>query len=359
MIDWLTVHVPCRHDVPLFGGSVVSLDQRGNLEWAKLKMRQVVGSHDSSLRVSTGLEQRGQGYGVRIDGNPCKWLQGHNLFGSDDVLGLVRLTMERLVELVPELQPTPEDVADWWTGEGVFLSRVDLTRMYHLASRDEVKGWLRAMAEYSRLRHRGRGELKEGTLYFGKHSRRWALKCYSKGDELEAKGHGLAVGLDTPAMRDYADGALRLEVVIRSMELQERGWYNATDWPAGAALERHREFLEGLEVAAAVYLAPEVLEGLPPRLVGAYALWRTGADLRAVYPDRTWYRYRGELKKVGIDIAVPCPKAEQTPAPVPRLREVLEAVPLGVPSWAVGTPLYADPSVTEAQRPLQVIAGGM
>ncbi|WP_223930817.1 phage/plasmid replication domain-containing protein, partial [Aeromonas caviae] len=29
------------------------------------------------------------------------------------------------------------------------------------------------------------------TLYYGKHSRRWSLKFYSKGEELSAKGHQL------------------------------------------------------------------------------------------------------------------------------------------------------------------------
>ena len=58
-------------------------------------------------------------------------------------------------------------------------------------------------------------------------------------------------------------------------------------------------------------------------------------------PRRTFYRHRTALLAHGIDIGV---KQERVPeSNVVPLRAVLHAFPVGVPDWAIGTPLYFEP----------------
>ena len=67
------------------------------------------------------------------------------------------------------------------------VSRVDINETWFLKDRNEVLAWLRAAGQKMHLKHRGAGQFKGDTLYWGKGSRRWFLKCYSKGDEIDGK----------------------------------------------------------------------------------------------------------------------------------------------------------------------------
>jgi II/X family phage/plasmid replication protein len=60
-----------------------------------------------------------------------------------------------------------------------------------------------------------------------------------------------------------------------------------------------------------------------------------------MFPSTTFYRHRAELLPHGIDIATLVPR-EGVSNVVP-LHRVLEAVPVSVPDWAIGTPLYFEP----------------
>ena len=88
-------------------------------------------------------------------------------------------------------------------------------------------------------------------------------------------------------------------------------------------------------------LAADVLETLRPALRAAVAAWESGHDLRTMFPKQTFYKYRSELLPHGIDIAALRPRELSALPMVP----VLEAKPVGVPSWAIGTPLYFEPRV--------------
>lgn len=124
-----------------------------------------------------------------------------------------------MIKLVPllNLTPTKTDLELW--DQGYYeLKRVDCTAMWELPRRADVRAWLRAAEFQSKSRH-GRPIMTGGTLYFGKHSRRWSVKFYAKGDELEAKvkGHKLP---DEILLRDklmeWADNKLRGELTLRS-----------------------------------------------------------------------------------------------------------------------------------------------
>jgi len=340
LIDWVTASIPCFHTGKINDGQVVSITPEGEVAWQTEKRKSVAGSHDARISVRARTATH-----IELEGNPAKWLQGHNLFGSDDLLGLVQATMERLVPML-RLTPMDEDIEAWQTGT-YRLTRVDCTGMWELPRRGDVRAWLRAAELQSKSRH-GRPVTTGGTLYFGKNSRRWSLKFYAKGDELEAKekGHRLP---ETIPHRDklikWADNKLRGEVTLRGMQLEKLGRLDvASHWHAELPMKLLFEHIETLQMAEQFTLTPALLEGLPGRLIAVYKLWYEGEDLRTMYSRATFYRYRAELLKHGIDINVrQPPKAENV---IPLVRVLRPEAIAQVPAWAIGTPLYFDPRKT-------------
>lgn len=347
MIDWITAKIPCEHASAVSGGRLVSINPDGSVEWDMPKARAVEGSHASNILVQT-LEP----WLLRLSGNPAKWLQGHNLFGSGDLIGLVAATMERIVPLL-NLSPTPADREAWRVGK-YDVTRVDCTAMWNLRTRGDVRSYLRALEMQAKSRH-GRPMCRGGTVYFGKHSRRWSLKAYSKGDEVEtaAKGHRLA--RDIPhieKLHEYANTALRFELVLRSMALRERGLARASTWENIRPLDLLRDAVAKLDMADKFSLTPEILDGLPPRLILLYEAWKNGKDLRQLFAARTFYRYRKELLKRGIDINIRQPSTPDNV--VPLVRALRPEAIAEVPDWAKGTGLYFDtlaPGKRKASNP--------
>lgn len=349
MIDWVSFVAPCAHVEEINGGKVLSVKPDGEVEWQAHKRRSVRGSWDTSITVRSVMTNCEPRSFIEVSGNPVKWFQGHNLWGTDDVHGLVVALLDALVDRGDlGLTPTDSDRELWALG-AVRISRIDVTESFHLRNRPEVLAWLRAAEQSAHLSHRGRGQLVKGsTLYFGKHSRRWSLKLYSKGQEIEARGHGQESVLQLPAAREWADRALRAEMVIRGMELRRRGLSMVCDWAcfqrddvdSEVTAQLLRPVLGDLTMTTKTTLSADVLESLTNAQRTAFFAWQAGHDLRSVMTRRSFYRMRSLLLPHGIDIAVP--QSKETSNVVPLVR-VLEAVPARVPDWAEGTPLFFEP----------------
>ena len=180
-------------------------------------------------------------------------------------------------------------------------------------------------------------------------SRRWFLKAYSKGLELRAHKFKNPQP-DNPnflkSVTDFADGLLRIELQLRGLELEKLGLSTVSDWQEDTFQTVYTSYLSRLEFSENMIVAntPPDFEKLPPRLRGPVQLWYAGHDLKSLYPQRTWYRYRSEiLKTTSLDIALPPPSKIEEATNIVRLVTVLEATPVAIPEWAHGTPLYFEP----------------
>jgi len=346
MIDWLTVIVPCFHPVSVDGGEVLSVDFEGNLEWKTKKSRAVRGSYESNLIVKSVEKTRrpdGLYTELYIDGNLAKWNQGHNLWGSDDLTGLVSETYLKLIDIL-NIMPADTDVQRVLNGF-YQVARVDCTQMIDLQSLDNVRAFLYAAERMAYLRHRGRGVFSKETLYFGKKSRRWSVKMYAKGDEINAKNHTLPINIDTPSIQKWASSKLRVELVLRSLELKNSGLHIAANWGDNTPYEVWQQYVGKIEMTDNIQLTDEAVMALKPSIRAAYQLWLDGHNVKEMYPRMTFYRYRKELQTVGIDIAVTRGnRTEPSNKNVVQFRRVIEAKPCEqVPEWAIGTPLYFEP----------------
>lgn len=349
MIDWISASIPCTHSTPICNGYVLDVDSDGVQNYIVNKRLPVRGSHESNLNVKTDRNsydpETGKYTHLHIDGNPTKWIQGHNLFGTDNLLGLVNETALRLFTML-EIDALPHDLSLLSTGS-FQLHRVDINYSFDLGSQVKVLSFIKAMEHQAHMRHRGAGIMKGKTLYFGQNSRRWSLKMYSKGEETSSKKKGHALNSDLTLfdeLKRWADGKLRIEVTLRSLQLKDTGFATASKWEENTPLDIFKTYLEPLKMSNQVDLETDVLEDLPNRLKPVYELWKTGHDLRSSYSSSTFYRHRSALLEYGIDIAVVQPETKEATASIIPFIQIIEDVSLSnTPDWALGTELYFEP----------------
>jgi II/X family phage/plasmid replication protein len=361
VIDWIDAIVPCHHVAELSGGKIERTTVHGKVEWKRTMFRKVVGSFDAGIQIKTAWRSdTGDCTHLLISGNLAKFFQGHNLWGSDDPCALVVEFMEWLTGYDADtghlgLIPHAEDVQSWISSQYRF-TRIDYTETFHLDSEAEVLAYIRAAEHTAHLPHRGRGQIDGGsTLYFGKHSRRWALKLYAKGPEIRANADSQPAIAKLPAAQVWAQKSLRCELVLRSMELKRRGLQDAAVWSLlldeGVQFDPSsliREILGTMTMTTTLGLSPEVLSTLKPALRLTYQAWHAGADLRQTLSRPTFYRYRLQMLPYGIDISTVQPRelSHRT------IASVLVARPADVPEWAQGTPLFFEPRLPSVRPAL-------
>ncbi len=330
MIDWVNAHLPYKH-TPLESGSVLSISPSGEIEWETSKHMRIVGSHESSVQVrSDGGNGQGTATFLHFVGNPSKFLQGHNVFGSDDLLGLMLDTYLKILNFMN----LPINFSDYklvLSGE-YEISRLDINYMFELRSRKDVLSWIRA-AESSSLTRHGRPTTKGGTLYWGKNSKRWAFKAYSKGEELEK--NKLPYELTKYPIEKWADNKLRLELVLRSKELKEAlNIKYAKDLTEEKIKSLYNKYIRRIDMNNKLVLTTKELDNLPPKLKSTYVMWKEGYNCRLMMQHATFYRHRKALKNYGINIDLEPNSQKDLQSNVIPLVKVLEAKPASIPDWA-------------------------
>ena len=335
MIDWISAKIPLSHNEHIIGGKFFSIDQDGVVEFESNKFLQVEGSHSSKISIKS--LHTGEDGELYFSGNPAKFLQGHNLFGSNDILAIMSATIERIYSVLG-IQPTTQNLTDVKNGN-YQLTRLDITEMFELPTKSDVLAWIRACAHSSRSRHKSAGVLRGDTLYWGQNSRSWSMKAYAKGQEILAKGHELAENLLFRAeLTQWAENKLRLELTLRGTELKKHGMQSACSFNDSELFDKFfRMYRERITVSENFSLSSELIEILPQNLRCSYVLWKNGEDLRQTLSKNTYYRHRRELLKHGVDISVK--QLPESSNVIPLVR-VLEAIPAKIPAFAIGTPLY-------------------
>lgn len=337
MVDWVSCKVPFLHSGKINGGNVISTTPDGEIEYCVDKMLSVKGSHDNRLSVRTiEVLPSGDTWMISISGNPVKWFQGHNIFGSDDLVNLVYETVLRLSDLLNS--PQPESLLSSIRSGCFTLSRIDINGMYSLGRRSDVYNWLHFAELNARTRH-GTAVSKGNTVYFGKTSERWTVKCYSKGSEIEK--HKLPILLQDSSLPAFADDKLRIELTLRSKELAKLGLQDGCNWLTLDLNDIYKEYVGRIEMSNQT-VASDLIYSLPKSVRASFVAWDSGHDVRLLVGRSKYYKDRKELLKHGIDISIPKPKDETFVNVIP-LKRVLEMTPSGVPEWAEGTPFYFKP----------------
>jgi len=300
MVDWVSAKIPLSHEKPIHGGQVVSYDANGEFEFSTAKRLSVEGSYSGKVTIRTlhtGIDGE-----IEFSGNPVKFLKGHNLYGSTDIIGLMKHALERIFRDL-RITPTPANWQAILNGE-YSLSRVDINKMIAMGSRAEVLAWIRVTSHASRSRHKSGGILRGDTLYFGKHSRRWAMKLYSKGQEIEVNGHQLPDLPSRDLLTQWAQDKLRWELVLRGAELRKQGIHTAATFVKADLCALFDSYKQRITIPKNEELPTATINQLPRHLRSTYTLWKSGEDPRQLLSKNTFYRHRRLLFAHGIDISI-------------------------------------------------------
>ncbi len=320
MVDWITASVTSEmarsHESESFDtGRILKVTRDGDIEQEFSSRFSHQGSFESSLSFRAPYPWQ-----LEMSGNPVKYLQGHNLFGSDECENL--FFAAGLDVSFRDHSPFPVPITlhgnltyDDGTKPAKHLlskprfTRIDLTRSYKFKTNEEARAWLRAVGATGHSRHKN-GLRTDGTIYYGQSSSRWAFKIYHKFDEITSKkkGHEISFALpeqDRKNLIDWAEGVVRFELTLRRPEIEKLPEnFNSLDvWKQYYS---RIQFNRNAEVTDMNQLG-----NISPRLKTLYAAWKSGVDIRSMYSKNAFYANRRIFLDIGIDIAVPPTKEQQ------------------------------------------------
>jgi II/X family phage/plasmid replication protein len=333
MIDWTRVLIPVLHR-PINSGSVMSVNPDGDIEWISPKRVPVRGSYESSIIVrSQGGDGRGNATHLYIDGNPSKFIQGQNIFTSNDLNGLLEETLSRVG--VALRFPTRIASARVRRGDYEVLG-LHLARLFDAGSNQRVEQIQSALALKSRTR-RGRCQTIGYTNYWNKSKRknRWLIKSYGKHKEIVSGGKGHSLPEEIPCRDELiqaANGMLRIELEIYKQELKEKDLVYGRDFTEEVLESLYQEYWERISMSTQAVITSQEIDLMPRCLQSSYLLWKEGIDVRSRMSEPTFYRHRKEILEYGVDIAIPNEMTEQSN--VIPLFQTIEAKPVSNPQWA-------------------------
>lgn len=340
MIDWITSVIPFHHKHEICGGAITKTSSDGELEWMTKAKFKVEGSHSSKIFVKTSDIDSKTGFynEIYISGNPSKFLQGHNIFGSSDLVPLNYLFFNAIAKKL-NLVPTVDNLLDWENGE-YDLFRVDINESFILPSQSDVFTWLKSCGDQATSSRQGRYTETGETVQFGSKSRRINHKFYNKHREL--KSHPLPENiLHRDKLLELSKNLLRYEVKLLSIEIKKRGLRKAKSWNSNIQNKILKERIKTMRINTKFILTPTELGKLPPKLETTYLLWRQGVNIKEVFSKSKFYDHRKELIKYGIDILVINQKKAQV---VPLLKFLTAEHISSIPNFAIGTDLYVETS---------------
>lgn len=331
MIDWLTVRIRVALPEPIAGGWTLKIRRDGTEEFRAPHRLSVGGSFESSLAIRAVVVDE-----LELSGNVSKFVQGHNLYGSDDPVAVLWAALQRLqphlgASLAEIGLATPADVAARTT-----ISRIDCTFMWLFDTAGDALAFLRSAEQTGSIPRRGRGVMRSGTVVFGyaagKSMTRWQIVLYSKGQEIT--DHPLpGFMMEDVEVLTWTNCCVRVEVRFGRHELKEMGLRGLDAWLPETCPDLWRAYVAKLSFNEAAHNESADLAKLPDHLRGTYAQWKLGQDLRQTMTKAKFYRHRRLIEGLtGVDIAIP--PAPSTTASVVPIKRLLEGRFVSRPTWA-------------------------
>jgi II/X family phage/plasmid replication protein len=335
MIDWLNMELPLKHDA-LEAGRIVKYDIFDDEEWSIEDKIKFQGSFDSSIQLKSSWKyEEDKETGEPADtllvyGNPTKFLQGHNIDGTEDIILLARKTYEFIALHYPNLY---NDFTLSKINKGEFkITRIDINKMFDLMNNDNVENWLYEAQFHCKSRS-GRATSNNGTVYLQKGSTLWSISMYNKYQEIckKTKSHKLNIEDEETKnkLTEYVKGKLRIELRLLSKQLIRENLSLAKD--LNREIDNlYKKFFERIEMNGQIILNEDDIENLDTATQKVYYMYQQGVDIKTVFKKSQYYKHRAELKKHGIDIALPVKKEQSNIFPMVK---ILTALPAKRPDW--------------------------
>ena len=342
MIDWITAEFPFYHtrDCEIHNGIITRSNRNGEVVYECRTHYGIKGSYDDNIQVKSRSFNNGSAPGVvYMSGNPVKFFQGHNLWGSDDICGLIA---DFALSLADHFDvPQPLSLINSIKSGAFTISRIDINGMYDFGSQIDSRQFLNDVQSCARTRA-GTALTKGDTVYLNKSSRRWTVKLYNKLEEVSSSRNKKHQKRKLPEdTHEWLTGKTRIELTLKSNELREFSLHQAQEWKKEKVAKIFADYIGRIEMKEQA-VRDDIIMLLTPTFRSTYLLWKEGKDLKSEYPKNTFYRHRRELLKHGVDISVPAPAKPKTAKIIP-IQRVITCKPAEIPEWAIGTDWFYEP----------------
>jgi hypothetical protein len=303
--DWISIYQDHPPGQPLLnGGRLIALDADGELSWQTVATFEASGSYDSKIRLSC------DGRRVRLQGNVSRWNRSDNVFGYS-VLECVTIANSILAQFgLPPFTASGGFLTadDGHICTGAVITRLDLTCNFQTGSAANCESTIN-WASGQKLKTKEPRSYGVAGVTWGEGSKFWYAKCYDKARDY-LRLHPLSSDHHDSELYSWLrdSGVWRLELGLKSRYLKQKNLWRLQSWiKMESATEScecavFRVFLNDL--VGGVVAMDEYLN-IPGRAGELAVAWRDGADLKKRLSRPTFYRYRNQLLKFGIDIAVP------------------------------------------------------
>lgn len=331
MCDWLSGVINIRHKC-INQGEIVSIDQDGEVEYRIPKRQTFEGSYSTkfTLKSQGQVDEDGYSNEIYFSGNPSKFLQGHNVFGSDNALGLLVSTLDQC-DIDGDLLDIDRD-ALMGAARNAKITRLDLNDALKFETQNQVRAYIKQLSLIAHTRN-GRPQQKGWTLKFNPSSRRWKLIVYSKGDEIKNGKAKLKDNFpDKEFLEQEAQKMCRIELRLLSEELKDLGLNTLKEITSERIAEVYENYVGRVKMTEQVQINSNDLANLKPVIRSTYLSWMHGVDMAAVLTEPTFYRHRSELLKHCVDISIP--HQETGVKNVIPLKTVIVGQPYQIPAEA-------------------------
>lgn len=288
MIDWLRFRC--------FRSS--ELDYATRKRWLSDEDGVLIMTRDLGVTVpsySTTITIRPVDSLIEIDGNPSKFLQGHNICGTPDLLHTIKKFVSKLDKMGYRCWPK-----NWLAYTE--LHEVHINEMIDLGSRQNKTDFLVQLGKLAKTRHKSQRSWDGETVYFGSNkSKYYYWRFYDKEKELPKRG--------SRTILDHADisSAIRAELVVKRAELLGLGLVDPKKWRPETSREVFMKYIDRIQVAGGnISESPVPPPGMSPKDLGIWYRWQAGQDLSVSVHRNTVLKWRRRFKALyDIDLALP------------------------------------------------------
>ncbi len=305
MIDLIDVTIRLRHDGKVNNGYKVSRKKDGlkNKRYFCIPVAGVGARHNEMINVVSFGKNH-----LRIIGSPLNFLQGQNVFGSDDLCALVCQVAINVTERLGII-PSEKNIKSWQKG-WFEVHRLDITYNFLMPSRASVVDWLNQAGlscsagkqRVDTIRSSSSHDFE--TIVMGKTSDFISVKFYDKYKQLLAKKglHAASANLVKAELLDYSKRLLRCEIRLNAKYLREHRLTRGKVLTADVLQLHYFNKLQKLSFGSSTILPKSHVADLTKSESLLYEAWLCGVCLKHSVSESTWFRLAKKLEPHGVDI---------------------------------------------------------
>ncbi|MFM0160769.1 phage/plasmid replication protein, II/X family [Paraburkholderia sediminicola] len=343
MIDLLAIEIAHPHRA--FGTKRIK-EVNGQIRTAKHLSSHIRLAPAGAVVYATSLHN-GTVIGIRC--NPLKVLQGHNLFGTNNLHVLAPEIIVRILDHL-DIAYTHDDVTKWVAGE-FDIHAVDITHRYLLPENVTLFDIRRHIIRNMAIERFFPAALRRGDgVRFDASSSHAAWLIYDKRKEMEDKRthafpvlaavHGEQADDVWNLLMDTAKRSARVELKLEKKYLEQHGLNRGSAWTALTANEVYDRELAALRLDhhKPMSVLRDSMDAVPSDTHRrTLALWAQGCDLKNLFCRASLAVHRKAiLEACGIDIDRDVPAIE--PLPLSELFSASNRLN-GRPKWVDRYPL--------------------